>query len=316
MRGEYPIGLSMLLVLLLLCGDVFAQNRDAGGTVLATVPDFSGLQWIDGNRFLAVHDAKNPKEVDGFARVSFVWLPEGLEGIRRRTLEVSWPGPQGPSSDLESITRIPGTDRFVLLESGGSSAKKRQFKRAFVVEIKQERLEMRGFVELPEAENIEGSAVASTQNGLVLLWAERSHGKNGSIISWATFDPDGFKLGATNTLFYSPAAFTGDGWRPVSALEIDSKGIVYAASAYDPDDDGGPFASAIWKIGRIDRSAPIAKALSLDPKPELIAKADGVKIEALTIVETGGKYELFYGFDDEHFGGGLRKVVLKNSGGR
>ena len=310
-NGILWIGSALLAILLLQTG-VDGQTRGAAdGSVYATVPDFSGLQWIDGDRFLAVHDAKNPKEVEGFARVSMVWLPSGLDGIRRKTLEVTWPEPQGPSSDLESIARIPGTDRFLLVESGGSSSKKKQFKRGLLVELKGERLEMLGFLELPDVDNIEGSAIVKTVNGLVFLWAERSPGKKSTTVSWAMLDPEKLSLGQVFETVYRPAGFTGGSWRPVSALEIDSGGIVYVASGYDTDDDSGPFASVIWKIGRIDGGAPLARILSLDPNPELVARVDGVKIEALTVVEREGKYELFYGYDDEYFGGGLRKVVIK-----
>ena len=308
---------SALFVMLLLHTGVDGQTRGAAdGSVYATVPDFSGLQWIEGDRFLAVHDAKNPKEVEGFARVSMVWLPSGLDGIRRKTLEVAWPEPQGPSSDLESIARIPGTDRFLLLESGGSSSKKKQFKRGFLVELNGERLEMLGFLELPDVKNIEGSAIVNTVHGLVFLWAERSPGKKSTTVSWAPLDTEKLSLGEVFETVYKPAGFTGENWRPVSALEIDSSGVVYAASGYDTDDDSGPFASVIWRIGRIDRGASLAKMFSLDPKPEFVAQVDGVKIEALTVVEREGKYELFYGYDDEYFGGGLRKIVLKNPNGR
>ena len=317
MRNRFPWLLSLLFAVLLLHSGVDAQKGSSGdGSVYAPVPDFSGLQWIDGNRFLAVHDAKNPKELEGFARVSMVWLPSGLDGIRRKTLEIAWPEPQGPSSDLESIARIPGTDRFLLVESGGSSSKKTQFKRGFLVELKGDRLEMLGFLELPDVENIEGSAIVKTVNGLIFIWAERSPGKKSTTVSWAKIDPEKLSLGEVFETVYRPAGFTGKNWRPVSALDIDSSGVVYVASGYDTDDDAGPFASVIWRIGRIDGDAPLSKMLSFDRKPELIARVDGVKIEALTVVEREGKYELFYGYDDEYFGGGLRRIALRNPNGR
>ena len=80
-------------------------------------PDLSGLAWVEGDTFLAVHDAKNPEELDR-PRVNLLKLPQSLDGIAWTTLSLSWPGPLGPSGDLESIARIPGTDSFLLVESG------------------------------------------------------------------------------------------------------------------------------------------------------------------------------------------------------
>jgi hypothetical protein len=81
------------------------------------LPDISGLAWIGGDLFLAVHDAKNPEE-DDRPRVSLVELPKSPTGLTRQTMELTWPEPQGLSSDLESVARIPGTALMLLVESG------------------------------------------------------------------------------------------------------------------------------------------------------------------------------------------------------
>jgi hypothetical protein len=77
--------------------------------------DLSGLAWLDGDTFLAVHDAKNPDE-NTRVRVSLLVLPRSLEGLLWRPLRPHFPG--GQSSDLESAARIPGTDKVLLVESG------------------------------------------------------------------------------------------------------------------------------------------------------------------------------------------------------
>jgi len=286
------------------------RGNDKG--VYATVPDFSGMQWVDGDKFLAVHDVKNPKSAEAFPRMSFVWLPKDSSGIVRKGLNMEWPAPQGPASDLESISRIPGTDKYLLVESGSSSAGKIPFKRVFLVEIVEERISLIGFTELPDVVNVEGTAVAQVADGYIFLWAERADNQKRTTIWQAPLKLTPLALGKAKGTVYKPAGFTGKSWRPVSALEIDSKGVVYAASAYDTDNDSGPFNSVVWRIGKIDLKSKSSKSLELDSKPELIARVDGVKIESLSVVEKSGSYEMFYGFDDEDFGGGLRKLLLKN----
>jgi hypothetical protein len=315
-----PTSLVVVLIAFGFLGFSSGSTSETGDrnsqTTYAPIPDFSGLQWLDGNRFLAVHDAKNPKSPEEFPRVSMVWLPENPAGISRKSLKLDWPESEAPASDLESISRLPGTDKYLLVESGSSSLKGRVFKRAFLVEMKGESLAMLGFMELPEVVNVEGTAVAQVSDGYVFLWAERADNKAKTTIWQAPLKLAPLSLGNAKGSVYKPAGFTGKHWRPVSALEIDSKGVIYAASAYDTDDDSGPFNSVIWRIGRIDLKAKSSKAIALDSKPTLIARVDGIKIESLSVVENSGKYELFYGFDDENFGGGLRRILLKNRVGR
>jgi hypothetical protein len=297
-------------------GSTSETGSSSGQAAYAPIPDFSGLQWVDGKRFLAVHDAKNPKSPEEFPRVSMVWLPENPAGIGRKSLTLDWPEAEAPASDLESISRLPGTNKYLLVESGSSSLRGRVFKRAFLVEMKGESLSMIGSMELPAVVNIEGTAVAKVSDGYVFLWAERADNEAKTTIWHAPLKLAPLSLGKAKGSVYKPAGFTGRYWRPVSALEIDSKGVIYAASAYDTDDDSGPFNSVVWRIGRIDLKAKSSKAIALDPKPTLIAQVDGIKIEALSVVENAGSYELFYGFDDENFGGGLRRILLKNRVGR
>jgi hypothetical protein len=278
----------------------------------APIPEFSGMQWIDGKRFLVAHDAKYTVSPEKSPRASLVWLPESPAGIGVRSLTLDWPEPDAPSSDLESVARLPGTNQFLLVESGSTALNGRQFKRAFLIEMKGDDPVMLGFMELPEVVNVEGTAVARVAGGYVFLWAERADHQPSTTIWQAPLNLEPLSLGEATGSEYRPQDFTGKRWRPVSALEIDSRGVVYVASAYDTDDDSGPFNSVIWRIGSIDPDSGSAEVLVLDAEPSLIARVDGVKIESLSVVEEEGTYALFYGFDDEFFGGGLRKVLLQD----
>src|SRR5215211_6347555 len=107
-----------ILVFLVVLAPSFSQTRQSSSeNTLTTLPDLSGLVWLDGDRFLAVHDSKNPLMRER-PRVSLIHLPQGFGGQFWKALNLDWPAPQGLSSDLESIARIPGTPSFLFVESG------------------------------------------------------------------------------------------------------------------------------------------------------------------------------------------------------
>ncbi|HLM58171.1 MAG TPA: hypothetical protein VK422_18860 [Pyrinomonadaceae bacterium] len=273
------------------------------------MPDVSGLAWVERDTFLAVHDAKNPEE-NHLPRVSLLRLPRSAEGVSWKPLEVSWPADAAKSSDLESVARIPGTSRFLLVESGESSHGGRRFIRIFLAELGGESLTIRSATEFPyPVKNVEGSAVSRSGNRLVFMWAERGDGQAGTKLSWADLQLEPFRLGAPRQAYFRPGNFTGKNWRPVSAIDVDGQGRVYVASAYDPEDDGGPFASVIWRAGqvRVDRAGLVA--VNLLSTPRQVARLDGLKVEGLAIRERArGASELFAGVDDENYGGAVRQI--------
>ncbi|MEW6209516.1 MAG: hypothetical protein AB1631_14200 [Acidobacteriota bacterium] len=279
------------------------QNKRA----LETLPDLSGIAWIDADRFLAVHDSKNPSMLQR-PRVSIIRLPPSPSKMEVETIDLDWPPPLGPSSDLESIARIPGANSFLLVESGERIKDRPVFRRIFHVRFEEERLKLVSFAEMPASViNIEGAAVARAGERLLFIYAERADDLPQTDIVWTDLELEPLKLGASHRVTYRPAACAGKGWRPVSAIEIDSRGRLWIASAFDPDDDSGPFQSCIWRIGRIDTGAKV----SLYTKPQLIARVDGLKIEGLALREQQGRLELFASADDENFGGALRPIPLK-----
>lgn len=282
-----------------------AQRREA-------MPDISGLAWIEQDSFIAIHDAKNPEE-NSRPRVSLLRLPQSPEGVRWRPLNVSWPAPLLESSDLESIARIPSTSLFLLVESGESIYNERRFSRVFLVELKNERLEIRSLLQLPATiVNIEGSAVAKFGERLIFIWAERGDGQPRTKLFWADLELEPFKLGKAQQVYFKPGRFSGKNWRPVSAIEIDGRGRVYIASAYDPNDDNGPFTSIIWRAGRVRINRTGRVSVNLFNVPRQIARLDGLKVESIAVRERPqALYELFIGVDDENFGGAIRRIANK-----
>jgi hypothetical protein len=300
---------------LLICHtDSGGSDNRAGvrwGHFANAVPDISGLAWIEGDSFLAVHDAKNPLE-NNRPRVSMLWLPKSLDGITWEPLSVEWPSPLGSSSDLESITRIPGTDYFLLVESGEGRLDHSQFRRVFLIEIRNRQAVLLSFAELPgPVNNIEGSGVARLGSRLIFLCAERGDNRLSTEVYWTDLQLRPLRFGSFQKAYFKPLGFTGQNKRPVSAIEVDSLGRIYIASAYDPDDDNGPFSSVIWRAGRIQAGRNNRVRLAFQSKPLRLATLDGLKVESLAIREAkAGLVELFAGTDDENYGGAMRAIPI------
>ncbi|HEY7543549.1 MAG TPA: hypothetical protein VID27_01640, partial [Blastocatellia bacterium] len=304
MKLQRHPGLMIVLIAALLYQPLFskADDQDAPAKpIVGTIPSISGLAWIDGDRFLAIHDAKNPSG-NQRPRISIVHLPQSRDGITWEHVDLEWPPPLGPSNDLESIARIPGTRSFLLVESGNRSKDKPRFRRIFNVEFQNDQLKMVSFGELPESvENVEGSAVARIGDHLVFIFAERAEDQPFTDINWADLQLQPLKLGEIHHVRFRPQGFTGLHWRPVSSIEIDNQGRLYVASSFDPGDIG-PFRSVIRRIGLVRADGAGRISVALYPKPELLARIDGLKIEGITFREKeDGSCELFGGTDDETF---------------
>jgi hypothetical protein len=276
------------------------------------IPDFSGLAWVEGDTFLALHDAKYPEEKDR-VRASLIRLPRSLDGIALMPLALDWPSPQGPSSDLESIARIPGTNSFLLTESGEERDDRQQFRRVFLAELRDGKLAFISFTELPSTvTNIEGSAVWKTRDRLIFVYAERGDGLSRTEFYWADLDLQPLRFGSFQKTYFSPTGFTGANKRPISAIEVDTLGRIYIASAFDTEDDNGPFTSVIWRAGRFQNDRKGGARPVFLSRPQRLATLDGLKVESLAVREMKkGVVELFAGTDDENYGGAVRPIPVR-----
>jgi hypothetical protein len=277
------------------------------------LPDLSGLGWIADGRFLAVHDAKNPDENDR-ARAGVLAVAATPAGSAWAPLEVEWPDPLGPSSDLEAVAPIPGTQTFLLIESGEGVANGRQYRRVFRVRIDGSRLRILSFAELPGTiRNIEGAAVARVGGHLVLLFAERAEGEPATDLVWADLQLEPLAVGSVQHARFGPDGSGRPGWRPVTAIEIDRAGRIYIGSAYDPGDDNGPFQSAIWLAGRVEAGPGGGAVVVVSGSPQRVATLDGFKVESLAFRPIGDGEQLFAGTDDENHGGTIRPILLPDT---
>jgi hypothetical protein len=138
--------------------------------------DLSGLAWLGGDRFLAVHDAKNPKEL-GLPRVSVLTLPTSLDGIIRSDATPDFP--EAASSDLEAAAVIPGTGKLLLAESGDDAG---PFDRIFLAEVRGDAVAILGTVRwraFTPYHNVEAIAAARAATGTAIyLCPQRLSGRD------------------------------------------------------------------------------------------------------------------------------------------
>ena len=289
------------LVLSTGCGSG-ASGPSATEEPANTLYDLSGLAWLGGDTFLAVHDAKNPDELDR-PRVSLLTAPSGPEGLLWREVHLQWPDPLGPSSDLESVSLIPGTSDVLFAESGDDAHVDPAYQRIFRARHEDGDLTILDYTTWPvPVFNVEAHAVAAFEEGFIFAYAERGEGEPGVEIHWARFEPEGLRFGEFSSVWFpnpDPAAN-----RPIVGMEFDSAGSLYTAAAFDPDVDSGPYSSSVWKVGDLE-SRGGEPEIVLYGAPELLGTVDGFKVESVVVDDTG---RIYVGTDDEDLGNVLRPL--------
>lgn len=268
------------------------------------LPDVSGMAWMSGETFLVVHDAKRGRPAR--RRVGLLRLPTDPTGVGYLPLDVRWPA-TGPSHDLESVARIPGTPQALLVESGDDGDPTPQI---YLVALRETRLEVLETVAWPtRVRNVEATTVVEVGGQLVFVYAERHHDAAMTAIRWAPLQRDPLRFGAFEE-FRFPTPDRPAINRGVVALDTEPSGHLVAAGSFDPDVDGGPFGSRIYRLGRfvVDGDGRIRYD---GQRPERQFTVDGVKIEALAVRAMADRTtELVYGSDDEDFGGIVRRLRL------
>ena len=274
-----------------------APAVSVGSEPAASLPPISGLACLPDGSFLAVTDVKNdPSRPSPFPPV--LRVRAGEKRLTWEPVAVRWPDPDGAPSDLESVAAVPGTDSFLLVESGFFQGR---FGRVFRISLSGELL---GFMTLTKpVENIEGTAVARAGDRLVYLDAERGENAADTSIRWYDLTLDPLRLGEPRSVRLQLPEPAGPRHRHVSALEVDAAGRLFAVSDVDPG-DVGPFRSIVWEIGQVGEGG-----VTLLPMPRRVATVDGFKVEALAACPgADGKARLFLGADDEDYGGAIRPL--------
>lgn len=295
---------------LLITAPAALPGRSEESARARSLPDLSGLAWVEGDLFLAVHDAKPSARKPESPRVSLVRLPRSKrEGVSWEPLPLTVPGTGGPISDLESVSRLPGGQGFLLAESGQGGRKAR---RLFLATVRNGSLELKASVPWPvPVTNVEATEVVQVGGQLLFLYAERADGRGETLLRWAPISLNPLQFGAFREVVYRGVDPVGDSARPIASLAADAQGYLYSASTYDSGNDDGPFRSVVWRIGRIGRGADGQPQVDLSA-PTRLATLDWLKVESLAVRESRQHgTQLFIGTDDENYGGILRPLPVR-----
>ena len=301
---------------LLLLASCSASPQTSVTRPVSDLPDLSGLEVAGTDLFIAVHDAKDePDEVDR-PRVSLLMSPQDPRGVLWRPMRMDWP--TRPSNDLESVARIGAGDRYLLCESGNDDPLRSP--RIFRALLSGNEIEIEAEVDWPvPISNVEATAVASVQDQLYFLYAERADNQPSTQLNWAPFNPGTMHFGAFQSVTLDsldPEKMA----RGVVGLDVDPGGRIYTVASFDPeavglpgDPDFGPFRSSVWRVGQI-RPAQGAATIELDPQPTRVATIDGFKCESVTLGSESPQPTVYIGFDDENYAGTLRPLLPADGG--
>jgi hypothetical protein len=286
--------------------------------------DISGVSWVEDDFFLAVHDGKANDEERARPRASLLLLPADVPappefarsaaaGLYYRELGIAWPS--GESNDLESIARIPGSRKFLFVESGDDCS---AFQRIFLASLSTAyEVTIDEVASWPASAgapcegvfNVESSAVFMVGTETYFVYAERAEGSAETELRWARMELAPLRFGPFSSARYAVRLKAGPGVRPLVALDVDSSGRVFAATAYDSGEDNGPFRSMVSQIGQFRRQG---KKVHFVPSGKFanVARQDGFKIEGVAVRPvTDAPQQVFAGTDDENYGAVLRQVA-------
>lgn len=276
--------------------------------------DLSGLAWVDGNKFIAVHDAKTDVAEIRKPRVAQLALPKDLQGIDHTDRRLIFNGTI--PNDLESIAKIPGSGEYLLVESG-DSMQDPSVQRIFKAKFMNGKLNIVSQTQWPvKITNVEATAVAKLGKTYVFVFAERADNKPNTELSWIVLDPETMEFAKHMDRITFKSPDTDRFNRVIVGLDIDRNGIIYSVSSFDaesaglPNPDNGPYASGVYEIGtiKLKDNAPI---VDLYPEPTERALVDGFKIESIAVRNVKGskRPQIFIGTDDENYGGALRQLA-------
>lgn len=276
--------------------------------------DLSGLAWVDGNKFIAVHDAKTDVAEIRKPRVAQLALPKDLQGIDHTDRRLIFNGTI--PNDLESIAKIPGSGEYLLVESG-DSMQDPSVQRIFKAKFMNGKLNIVSQTQWPvKITNVEATAVAKLGKTYVFVFAERADNKPNTELSWIVLDPETMEFAKHMDRITFKSPDTDRFNRVIVGLDIDRNGIIYSVSSFDaesaglPNPDNGPYAAGVYEIGtiKLKDNAPI---VDLYPEPTERALVDGFKIESIAVRNVNGskRPQIFIGTDDENYGGVLRQLA-------
>ncbi|WP_329026948.1 hypothetical protein [Streptomyces sp. NBC_00690] len=248
-----------------------------------------------------VRDNKNPGE----NRIATVQYRPASPPVVR---ELPWRGMDEPR-DLEAIDAVPGQPGdFVALSSDGT---------AYHLTLDPHAAMVWGSSPVPgraPGDNYESFALTYQHGRTVAVWSTRgSSDAQPAQVRAAVYDPNSGVFGAASgpVAFSVPDPLPVDGQevRHASDIKIHDDGTVLLTAASDPNINSGPFASAVYRAGRVTVDSAGRIGVSLKSKGQLVPlvtfnkEVDNRKIEAVACSSNSSVG--IVGTDDEEQGGSL-----------
>ncbi|WP_433179757.1 hypothetical protein [Actinoallomurus sp. CA-150999] len=241
-------------------------------------------------------------KADGQNRISTVRLRPGKAPV---VTPLAWKGPL--PKDVEAIDAVPGRkNHYIALASEGT---------AYHVAIAGGTATVQGSpVSLPDrksGDNYESFALyRNTVGKIFAVWATRGKNSEKAVVrtAAATVGKASLHIGATADKAKFAVPFpSANEVRHVSDLKVLSDGTVLVSSAQDPNDDNGPFSSAVYNAGKLTIKGGrtpvlhLKKTASLKPLRKF-TKKDDRKVEGIVALPGG---QAIWGTDDENLGGSV-----------
>lgn len=204
--------------------------------------------------------------------------------------------------DLEAVDAVPGTsDEFVAVASRGLAYHVKLTDAGETAKV----LDIMPLPAIGAGDNFESFTLTARNGKTAALWADRGEGADRPATLYAApFSINSYgesEFGEVRKATLRAPYPKGD-VRHASDIEVTESGRILFSSASDAGDDG-PFDSAVSDAGRLTVTSAGQVRLSVAKSPELLAKFDGHKIEALHCVPGSDLAAL--GTDDENAGGSL-----------
>lgn len=252
--------------------------------------NISGLA-VSGHQVLLVHDNKDIHQ----PRVSTVLLAED-DNTFDDLQTLQWEAPMLPR-DLESVCSIPNRPvDYCFMQSDG---------RCYIGTYQHDHQTVfiqRSFMlpQINDPYNLEAIAMVDINTRTMLLWADRGSEKRPGLIAWGWLNESTGKVNLLGKVTVSVSSPT-ENIRHITDLALDGD-VLYFSAATDPGDNG-PFTSAIYALGDIQRRQPDTFIVPYD-SPRLVSQSPARKIEALGCTPQ----HLYIGTDDENLGAALQRI--------
>lgn len=269
-----------------------AHQYDIGSGI-----DVSGLIILEksdgGGTFLVVHDSKQPGQPRlGIVRVSndqpLTYSP------------ISWPESSEEPVDVESLSRHPDGDSYILMTSRGEGVHFQLSDDQSSINVLDEFLLPTGLSLFPE---IEGFTLQTVEGDLYAVWGNRGQNEDPAILNWAVIDLNDYRIGEVCTSTFHVPWPDQPEVRHLSELRVTDDGLVYVTSARDAGNEG-PFAGALFRVGRFETSASDGLVFLKNEPLELLLRTETHKLEAFDFLASPSS-GIALASDDEYFGSTL-----------